>query len=131
MAFSSDVRKWSRKTQDNMDKVRRAASLELFRLIIVSTPVDNGILINNWRTQINRPNTNQRVTANTSGGDSLREAQSNLGTMKDAVYFSNNMPYAYRIEFDGWSKHKAPQGMVRKNTARWDQIVAAKAREYQ
>lgn len=130
MAFRRDVQDWTKKALDKLDKTRRASALELFRLIILSTPVDNGMLINNWRTQINSPNTSSRQTASEVGADSLQEAQKNLGKLEDTVFFTNNLPYAYRIEFDGWSRYKAPQGMVRKNVARWDQIVAAKAKEY-
>lgn len=130
MAFRRDVQDWTKKALDKLDKTRRASALELFRLIILSTPVDNGMLINNWRTQISRPNTDTREVASSAGADSLAEAQQNLGRLEDTVFFTNNLPYAYRIEFDGWSRYKAPQGMVRKNVARWDQIVAAKAKEY-
>ena len=130
MTFRRDVQGWTKKALDRLDKTRRASALELFRLIILSTPVDNGMLINNWRTQTNTPNTGSRQALSTVGADSLREAQKNLGKLEDTVFFTNNLPYAYRIEFDGWSRYKAPQGMVRKNVARWDQIVAAKAKEY-
>lgn len=130
MTFRRDVQGWTKKALDRLDKTRRASALELFRLIILSTPVDNGMLINNWRTQTNTPNTGSRQALSTVGADSLLEAQKNLGKLEDTVFFTNNLPYAYRIEFDGWSRYKAPQGMVRKNVARWDQIVAAKAREY-
>lgn len=130
MSFRREVSSWTKKALDRIDKTRRASALELFRLIILSTPVDNGVLINNWRTQINKPNTGTREAQSTIGADSLREAQSNLGKLEDTVFFTNNLPYAHRIEFDGWSRYKAPQGMVRKNVARWDQIVAAKAKEY-
>ncbi|AMD43328.1 tail completion or Neck1 protein [Pseudomonas phage ZC01] len=130
MPFRREVSSWTKKALDRVDKTRRASALELFRLIILSTPVDNGVLINNWRTQINRPNTDTRETQSATGADSLREAQSNLGKLEDTVFFTNNLPYAHRIEFDGWSRYKAPQGMVRKNVARWDEIVAAKAKEY-
>lgn len=130
MPFRREVSSWTKKALDRVDKTRRASALELFRLIILSTPVDNGVLINNWRTQINRPNTDTRETQSAAGADSLREAQSNLGKLEDTVFFTNNLPYAHRIEFDGWSRYKAPQGMVRKNVARWDEIVAAKAKEY-
>ena len=38
---------------------------------------------------------------------------------KDSVvYLTNNLPYAARIEYDGWSHTKAPEGMVRKNVIR-------------
>lgn len=130
MPFRREVGSWTKKALDQVDKTRRASAFELFRLIILSTPVDNGVLINNWRTQINRPNTDTRETQSAVGADSLREAQSNLGKLEDTVFFTNNLPYAHRIEFDGWSRYKAPQGMVRKNVVRWDEIVAAKAKEY-
>lgn len=130
MSFEAQVRKFGRTTLDRIDRVRRASSLELFRLIIEETPVDRGVLRNNWRTQVNSPNVSKKDSADPSGAQALAEATANLGRLQDTVFFTNNLPYAERIEYDGWSRFKAPAGMVRKNVARWDQIVAAKAREY-
>ena len=42
---------------------------------------------------------------------------------------TNNMPYAYRIEFEGYSKTKAPEGMVRKNVARFRQLLQEEAQK--
>jgi hypothetical protein len=39
------------------------------------------------------------------------------------IFLSNSLPYAARIEFDGWSHTKAPQGMVRRNVARFNQLL--------
>lgn len=130
MSFESQVRRFGNTTMARMDQVRRASALELFRLIIVETPVDNGVLRNNWRTQVNSPNTERKDGADPTGGLALTEAAANLGILTDTVFFTNNQPYAERIEYDGWSRFKAPSGMVRKNVVRWDEIVAAKAREY-
>lgn len=130
MSFEAQVRKFGKTTLDRIDKVRRASALELFRLIIEETPVDNGVLRNNWRTQVNSPNVSEKDSADPSGAQALAEAAANLGRLQDTVFFTNNLPYAERIEYDGWSRFKAPAGMVRKNVAKWDQIVAAKAREY-
>lgn len=41
----------------------------------------------------------------------------------DTFYFTNNMPYAERIEFKGWSS-KAPTGMVRVNIIKWSKYFA-------
>lgn len=128
--FEDQVRRFGRTTMERIDKTRRASTLELFRLIIVETPVDDGVLRNNWRTQVNGPNTDSLDSEDPSGARALAEAAANLGELKDTVFFTNNLPYAERIEYDGWSRFKAPQGMVRKNVVRWDDIVAAKAREY-
>lgn len=130
MSFAAQVRKFGSSTLERIDKVRRASALELFRLIIEETPVDKGVLRNNWRTQVNSPNPTSKDGADPSGAQALAEAASNLGKLQDTVFFTNNLPYAERIEFDGWSRFKAPAGMVRKNVARWDEIVAAKAREF-
>lgn len=129
-SFAVQISRFGKTTLDRIDKVRRASALELFRLIIVETPVDTGILRNNWRTQVNTPNVGTKDTGDPTGGQALAEASANLGRLQDTVFFTNNLPYAERIEFDGWSRFKAPAGMVRKSVVRWDQIVAAKAREY-
>jgi hypothetical protein len=42
---------------------------------------------------------------------------------------SNNMPYAYRVEFDGWSHTKAPEGMLRRNVARFKRLFEEEARK--
>lgn len=128
--FEDQVRRFGRSTMERIDKTRRASALELFRLIIVETPVDDGVLRNNWRTQVNAPELAALDSSDSTGSRALTEAASNLGTLLDTVFFTNNLPYAERIEYDGWSRFKAPQGMVRKNVTRWDEIVAAKAREY-
>lgn len=47
----------------------------------------------------------------------------------DVMYLRNNLPYAYRIEYEGWSKVKAPEGMVRRNVARFRRILNEAVRE--
>ncbi|WP_162455859.1 hypothetical protein [Pseudoxanthomonas kalamensis] len=42
---------------------------------------------------------------------------------------ANNLPYANRIEYDGWSHTKAPAGMVRVSFARIRQIVSKAVRD--
>jgi hypothetical protein len=39
------------------------------------------------------------------------------------VYMTNSLPYAYKIEYLGHSKIKAPDGMVRKNFTRITQLL--------
>ena len=40
----------------------------------------------------------------------------------NVVYLTNNLPYAQRLEYEGWSK-QAPAGMVRVNMARIADIM--------
>jgi hypothetical protein len=57
------------------------------------------------------------------------EALANLGSMVDVVYMTNSLPYAEKIEYEGYSR-QAPQGMLRANVAKWQRIVKAKAKAY-
>jgi len=126
--FERDLGAFHAGAMEYVDKVRRASILELFRLVVMETPVDTGRLRGNWQTTINTPATSELDRLDPNGGIVLAEVLANMGGLLDVVYFSNNLPYAERIEYDGWSKHKAPGGMVRMHVAKWERIVEAKAR---
>jgi len=110
--------------------VARAAFVELADNVRIDTPVDKGSLINNWFSAIGAPSQESERDPNPSGTEShsqltliAREVQAGL-----EVYFTNPLPYANRIEYEGYSQ-KAPSGMLRKNVAKWSQIVERKERE--
>ncbi len=124
--FESQLRGFGIKALDKVDKVRRASVLELFKLVIMATPVDTGRLRGNWQTTINSPAGAAITRDDPSGAAALAEAMANLGSLADVVWFSNNLPYAERIEYEGWSR-QAPEGMVRRHIAQWQRIVSAKA----
>jgi len=125
--FEAQLRGFGIKTMRQVDQVRRASALELFRLVIFATPVDSGRLRGNWQTTINSAATGERATDDPTGGMALAEAMANLGGLTDVVWFVNNLPYAERIEYEGWSR-QAPEGMVRRHLAQWQRIVTAKAK---
>lgn len=124
--FESQLRGFGVKALDKVDKVRRASVLELFKLVIMATPVDTGRLRGNWQTTINSPAGAVTTRDDPSGAAALAEAMANLGSLADVVWFTNNLPYAERIEYEGWSR-QAPEGMVRRHIAQWQRIVSAKA----
>jgi hypothetical protein len=47
----------------------------------------------------------------------------NQGNRKKVLWLSNSLPYAYRIEYEGWSR-QAPEGMVRRNVTRIQKIIS-------
>ena len=54
-----------------------------------------------------------------------REAEKAIGFASgDVVYFVNGLPYAYRLENEGWSK-QAPAGMIKISVTEFDQYVRA------
>lgn len=132
MSFQNDLKRFRIKTELVLDKVYRASLFDLTTAIIQGTPVDKGILRNNWFVQIGVDDlvtkTNRAAPVGTA---TIGRAKAELApvTIGETVYIFNNLPYGPRIEFDGWSG-KAPEGMVRINVIRWDTIVANNARRF-
>jgi hypothetical protein len=128
-SFTAAVQAWGVDALIRVDKVRRASALELISLVITATPVDTGMLRGNWQTKLNAPVTSHIVRLDKGGNAAIAEALANLGSMVDVVYMTNSLPYAEKIEYEGYSR-QAPQGMLRANVAKWQRIVKAKAKAY-
>ena len=129
MSFSAQLSRFSRKTTDGLDRTRRIVIIKLFSAVIQDTPVLSGRLRGNWQTSIGSPVTS--VIGVRDMGAAVAEVQSKAqqSQLTDTVFLRNNLPYAYRIEFDGWSHTKAPQGMMRRNVARFQRILNEAVRE--
>ena len=127
MSFSDDVASFAKKTGASIDETSRAIVLELFSSVVKDTPVDTGRARGNWQTSMGNPASGTIDREGESGALSeISSEVSGFGAGK-VIYLTNNLPYIYRLEFDGWSD-QAPQGMLRKNVARIQQIVAKQAR---
>jgi len=133
MSFSLSIGRWAKKTTAAQDTVRRAVILKLFTSIIRDTPVDTGRLRAAWRTSVGSPD----LTAPPEGqssyntGEAVAQVKSaaESSTNNDVVILSNSLPYVSRIEYEGWSHTKAPQGMVRRNVARFRQLLASEVQK--
>lgn len=122
------IENFSAKAQEKALKIFKKSVIDLTSDIISDTPVDTGRLKNNWFSSVGAASEQTtEATANEAGDRAEKCAQNEL-TLDKTFYFTNNLPYAFRIEFEGWSKVKAPQGMVRRNAIRWKQIVKRAAR---
>ena len=112
---------FSAKAQEKVLKIFKKSVIDLTSDIISDTPVDTGRLKNAASEQTTEATANE-------AGDRSNSLVNNQLALDKTFYFTNNLPYAFRIEFEGWSKVKAPQGMVRRNAIRWNQIVKRAAR---
>ncbi len=125
MSFSSQVARFRANSLDQTNKVKRQACLRLFRAVILDTPVLEGTLRGAWQCTTDQP-----AIGIPNSSDPMASVAAVLGSsrLEQTIFLTNNMPYAYPIEFLGWSHTKAPQGMVRKNALRFQQIVKDAAR---
>lgn len=128
MGFSQELSKFRVDAQKYVIDTRRIAILRLFRDIVMDTPVDEGTLRANWQTNAVNPLTGPLSERALEEVFSEMERVLSGARPDDDVFFTNNLPYAYPIEFLGHSSVKAPEGMVRKNTIRWTRIVEQAAR---
>lgn len=107
---------------EEIERLNKAVILELFTSVILDTPVLEGRLRGNWLITSGNPASGTSEVTDPSGSKTVADVQafiSSLNGKKDFdVYLTNNLPYAYRIEYDGWSHTKAPEGMVRENFIR-------------
>lgn len=136
MSLTDDA-KDIRKTMDGHIKdVARKVVLEVFAGTIEATPVGNpslwkskppkgyvgGRLRNNWQCSKDQPDTSSTRGPEGGGNAALADVQQTVAPDPGKYYLTNNMPYAKRIEYDGWSR-QAPAGMARINIRRLQQII--------
>lgn len=110
---------------------------ELFCLAVINdTPVLEGYLVNNWNLSLGGGHsTDIRPYAAPTKGAPRNRIKQQLKAVDPATiegdfyfYFDNNMPYAHRIEYEGYSSVKAPQGMLRINAVRWGEFYKQAAK---
>lgn len=127
MSFSFQISRFKEKALEKVERSRRQILFEVFRSVVLDTPVLEGTLRGNWQLSTS-PKLDQLDTRSQAAVLSEIESVLNATRMGDTVYLTNNLPYAYPIEFYGWSHTKAPRGMVRKNVMRVNRIAQAIAR---
>ena len=129
--FADSVGKWSQKTQKEIDVKVRATTLDLFRSIILMSPVGNPTLWKhkapkgyvggrfraNWNTSVGQPNLGTTAAIDPSGAAAISGVMTGMGGAGTVTYMANGLPYGERLEYEGWSK-QAPAGFVRVNVAR-------------
>ena len=114
---------FSARAQEKVLKIFKKSVIDLTSDIISDTPVDTGRLKNNWFPSVGAASEQTTEATANEAEDRSNNLVNNQLALDKTFYFTNNLPYAFCIEFDGWSKVKAPQGMVRRNAIRWKQIV--------
>ena len=139
MSFKSDLKKFRLKAGYNQAQLKRAVALKLFTAIVLDTPVGTsdpkrdyvgGRLRANWQVGNNLDPRSKLNRIDHTGAVVFAEIETVVKNSKfeDTLFFVNNLPYGPRIEFDGWSHTKAPQGMVRRNVIRFERLIAKEAR---
>ncbi|RTL09101.1 MAG: HK97 gp10 family phage protein [Acidimicrobiia bacterium] len=122
--WSIPLDRFAEQKKDDLRDVVRKITFDVFRRVVLRSPVDTGRFRANWNVTFGAPS--YTTSASTEQGRGLNEAAKALTLPVGGVcWLSNGLPYAQRLEY-GWSK-QAPAGMVRVTVAEFDSIVAAGA----
>lgn len=137
--FVNQIRAFKEKCKSLSIDVHKNATLGLQKVIIDDTPVLTGRLQSNWQVTQDSPaqtSLYKKVTSVLSfrsyaiGSEydyqkTINDAEvelSNLG-IDQTTFITNLVNYVIPIEFEGYSKYKAPKGMARINIQKWGAIV--------
>lgn len=144
MSFARDIERFAKKTGQSLDAVVHSITFEWFASVILMSPVGDA---SKWKTKYppvgyvgGRFRGNWQVTIDgpaSSVVQGIRSQQETIGAMTAAIplkagketYMSNLLPYAMRLEYDGWSD-QAPTGMVRVSMTRIKGIVRKAVQEH-
>lgn len=141
MNFDKQVAAFAKKANTSIDKTMRGVSIKLFSAIIKSSPVDSGRFRANWMASGSIPATGTVASEDKSGASSTAAVVSYVtgARMSSEFTLSNNLPYAHKLEYGGYSSgtntsggfsRQAPNGMVRVNADRFQRILDEQARLY-
>lgn len=126
--FGLQLQKFAKKTNSTLEEAHSAIIIALFSSVIMDTPVDTGQARANWNTSATNPDTSVTTRTDPDGGESINRISKNMGKMGGVTWLSNSLPYIQRLEYESWSA-QAPEGMVRRNVARINNIVKRVASE--
>lgn len=110
--FGKELKKYLKNVQKTGTKEIRGVGLQALKMVMIESPVDKGTFRGNWNVGIGGIDNSIDLTRRAPRA--LSEGKARLGSLKsgDKINISNALPYAMRLEFDGWST-QAPSGMVR------------------
>lgn len=114
MSFALELDEWVEKAKGNLDSVTRETLMLATQGIVMRSPVDTGRFRANWQFGAGAIDFTTSDQVDPSGAISIAKVQAQLGAVNagGVYYLTNSLPYAYRLEYEGWSA-QAPAGMVR------------------
>lgn len=129
MGFGDQVAAFTRKTEAKIETAIRKIALDVFREVIMMSPVDTGRFRGNWQVAIGKMPAGTVEIDDKSGTATLGKAQATALGLKagQTIFLVNNLEYAAALEY-GHSQ-QAPSGMIRLTVQRWKPIVEAVGRE--
>lgn len=137
--FALDVANFAKAFGDEAEKAIRGTVIELSASFVDQSPVDTGRFRANWFLTGQQPSVQVTASTDQSGAKTKQAIKGKALSIKDWSVFTitNNLPYANVIEYGGYGdgpntsggfSKQAPQGVVRVNIKRFNQLLEKQAR---
>lgn len=113
------------KVAKNTELFTKKILVELNNRVIQKSPVDTGRFRANWAVGNGFVNNATSQAVDATGGGTIVKNALEINSIKingQIIYITNSLPYAQRLEYEGWSK-QAPAGMVRVSIAELPSIA--------
>lgn len=129
MGFSEQVTAWTSVAAAKIETAVRKIAIDVFREVIMMSPVDTGRFRGNWQVAIGTIPDGTVEIDDKAGTATLAKVQAEALGLKagETIFLVNNLPYARALEY-GLSQ-QAPGGMIRLTVQRWKPIVEAVAQQ--
>ena len=133
--FERSIENFIKKAKKNPELVVRQVTIKLYSQIILASPVDTGRFRMNWQATYLTPATGVLIGDDPSGSRAIGRATNFVMNSPkwDEFRFTNNLPYAAKIEFGGYPgtgpntvggfSRQAPQGVVRVTVKRFQRLI--------
>ncbi len=114
--FSAVIDKFSKDSVDKAELSIRKIAIEVFRRVIMQTPVRSGRARGNWQASIGSPALGEFESLDKDGNATIQKMIAEVARWKPEdnlpAFITNNLPYIQRLN-DGWSK-QAPSHFIEK-----------------
>lgn len=118
-----DIENLSKRTMAKIQKIMKTAAMELFKSVIMMTPVDTGRAKGNWQCTMTRPANGIIDSEQSEEVTIAKMVETTLkSSIKNGIFLTNNLPYIQKLEYGGYGdgpktqkgySKQAPAGMVR------------------
>lgn len=127
--FELDIARFVEKAKGRIDLVVRKISLDLFKRVIMKSPVKEGRFKGNWQCAIGSVPDGVLAVDDKAGTATISKMTAAVAGLHagQIIYLVNNLAYARRLEY-GHSQ-QAPAGVVRITVAEYRGVVEKAAAE--
>ena len=121
-SIAAQLKRIREKSEVKVEKIIRSTYFEVFNSVLFMSPRDSGLFESNWQAGFS---IDKSLKSNTGVGAVQVEISQELAKIdfvnEQVFYFTNSLPYAYRLE-NGWSE-QAAHGMVGVVSAQFETIA--------